>query len=282
MRDPHSVPDARRPTLRACSARPNPTRRAAVRRGRQLGLVRAPAASPRGRSCCSSQPDDVERRPAPGARRRRADGRAVPASRRRAGRPDRPPRATRSAPRSAGRGADAGAVVVVNAPGNGVADDKAMYCLVPDLIEYYLRERPLLPTVPDLPLRRSRSECRTVLDAPRRARDQAGRRLRRAAASSSARRPRADELERAGGTRSRPTRPAGSRRRSVALSTQPTLADGRLEPRHVDLRAFVYLTGIEPGRRAPRRPGADPGGAAGQHGGQLVARRRGEGHLDRR
>jgi carboxylate-amine ligase len=29
----------------------------------------------------------------------------------------------------------------------------------------------------------------------------------------------------------------------VALSTLPTLVDGRLEPRHVDLRAFVYLTG---------------------------------------
>jgi carboxylate-amine ligase len=29
----------------------------------------------------------------------------------------------------------------------------------------------------------------------------------------------------------------------VALSTLPTLVAGRLEPRHVDLRAFVYLTG---------------------------------------
>jgi carboxylate-amine ligase len=29
----------------------------------------------------------------------------------------------------------------------------------------------------------------------------------------------------------------------VALSTLPNLVEGRLVPRHVDLRAFVYLTG---------------------------------------
>ncbi len=39
-------------------------------------------------------------------------------------------------------------VVVVNAPGNGVADDKSMYCHIPDIITYYLAESPLLPSVP--------------------------------------------------------------------------------------------------------------------------------------
>src|SRR6202034_3036001 len=46
------------------------------------------------------------------------------------------------------RVAQQGGVVVVNAPGNGIADDKAMYCYVPDLIAYYLSERPLLAPVP--------------------------------------------------------------------------------------------------------------------------------------
>src|SRR3954468_17448815 len=41
-----------------------------------------------------------------------------------------------------------GAVVLANAPGNGVADDKAMYVSVPELIGYYLGERPLLDSVP--------------------------------------------------------------------------------------------------------------------------------------
>jgi len=42
----------------------------------------------------------------------------------------------------------AGHVTLANAPGNGVADDKAIYPFVPDMIEYYLAEKPLLEQVP--------------------------------------------------------------------------------------------------------------------------------------
>ncbi len=42
----------------------------------------------------------------------------------------------------------AGTVTIANAPGNGVADDKAVYPFVPKMIEYYLGERPLLEQVP--------------------------------------------------------------------------------------------------------------------------------------
>jgi len=41
----------------------------------------------------------------------------------------------------------AGNVALVNTPGNGVADDKAIYAYVPELIRYYLGEDPLLRTV---------------------------------------------------------------------------------------------------------------------------------------
>lgn len=41
-----------------------------------------------------------------------------------------------------------GNVAIVNALGNGVADDKAVYAYVPDMIRYYLNEEPLLPNVP--------------------------------------------------------------------------------------------------------------------------------------
>lgn len=41
-----------------------------------------------------------------------------------------------------------GNVALVNAPGNGVADDKAIYVYVPDMIRYYLNEEPLLKNVP--------------------------------------------------------------------------------------------------------------------------------------
>ncbi len=41
-----------------------------------------------------------------------------------------------------------GNVAIVNAVGNGVADDKAVYAYVPDMIRYYLNEEPILPNVP--------------------------------------------------------------------------------------------------------------------------------------
>jgi uncharacterized circularly permuted ATP-grasp superfamily protein len=41
-----------------------------------------------------------------------------------------------------------GQVAVANAPGNGVADDKAVYPFVPDMIRFYLSEEPILEQVP--------------------------------------------------------------------------------------------------------------------------------------
>jgi len=42
----------------------------------------------------------------------------------------------------------AGNVAIANAPGAGVADDKAVYAFMPDLIRYYLGEDPILAQVP--------------------------------------------------------------------------------------------------------------------------------------
>lgn len=41
-----------------------------------------------------------------------------------------------------------GRVALVNAPGTGVSDDKAIYAYVPKIINYYLAEEPLLPNAP--------------------------------------------------------------------------------------------------------------------------------------
>ena len=41
-----------------------------------------------------------------------------------------------------------GGVTLINAPGTGIADDKAIYCYMPDIIRYYLSEEPALPNVP--------------------------------------------------------------------------------------------------------------------------------------
>jgi len=42
----------------------------------------------------------------------------------------------------------AGNVAIVNAPGSGIADDKAVYPYVPDIIRYYLGQQPILNNVP--------------------------------------------------------------------------------------------------------------------------------------
>jgi uncharacterized circularly permuted ATP-grasp superfamily protein len=41
----------------------------------------------------------------------------------------------------------AGNVNILNAPGTGVADDKAVYAYIPDIIKYYLNEEPILKNV---------------------------------------------------------------------------------------------------------------------------------------
>ncbi len=55
----------------------------------------------------------------------------------------------------------AGNVAIANAPGTGVADDKAVYAYVPDMIRYYLGEEPLLNNVPTYLL--SRKEDRAFV-----------------------------------------------------------------------------------------------------------------------
>ena len=42
----------------------------------------------------------------------------------------------------------AGNVAIANAPGAGVADDKAIYAYVPDMIRYYLGQQPIIKNVP--------------------------------------------------------------------------------------------------------------------------------------
>jgi uncharacterized circularly permuted ATP-grasp superfamily protein len=56
-----------------------------------------------------------------------------------------------------------GNVAIVNAIGNGVADDKAIYVYVPDMIRYYLNEEPLLKNVPTYQLK-NKDESKHVLD----------------------------------------------------------------------------------------------------------------------
>ena len=133
-----------------------------------------------------------------------------------------------------------GAVALANAPGNGVADDKSLYAYVPKLIEYYLDERPLLDNVPTYLCREAES-CSQVLDRlaelvtkPVDGSGGEGVVIGPDATPAELRTVRARIL-------ADPARWIAQD--TVSLSTHPTLADGRLEPRAVDLRGFVCLGG---------------------------------------
>ena len=135
----------------------------------------------------------------------------------------------------------AGRVTLANAPGNGVADDKAIYPFVPDLVRYYLGEDPILQQVPTHVCAR-RTDCAYVLEHLSelvvKAVDEAGGYGMLMGPEASA-----AELDMfRDRIRSDPRRYIAQGR--VELSTSPTwIADSRrVEPRRIDLRPFI-LTG---------------------------------------
>jgi carboxylate-amine ligase len=139
--------------------------------------------------------------------------------------------------------AEAGEVFLANAPGNGVADDKAMYCYLPELITYYLDQRPSLESVPTYRTS-DQAEARIVLDRigelvtkPVNGHGGAG-------VLIGPQSPAAEVAERRSIIAANPA--GWVAQEVVALSSHPTLSGTRLQPRHVDLRAFVYVRGIGP------------------------------------
>ncbi|MCW2812225.1 MAG: hypothetical protein JWP61_2683 [Friedmanniella sp.] len=139
--------------------------------------------------------------------------------------------------------AAAGGVFLANAPGNGVADDKAMYCYVPELIAYYLGEHPTLEAVPTYRTSEE-SEYRTVLD---RVGELVTKPVDGHGGIGVLIGPDASAVEVAERRAAIAANPAGwVAQEVVALSSHPTLAGSILQPRHVDLRVFVYLTGTGP------------------------------------
>jgi uncharacterized circularly permuted ATP-grasp superfamily protein len=133
----------------------------------------------------------------------------------------------------------AGKVAIANAPGSGVADDKVVYAWVPDLIRYYLGEEPLIPNVPTYRCMYD-DERRFVIDnigdlVVKPANESGGYGIligNRATAAELADAIDAIEAE----PRNWVAQPI------ISLSTVPTIVDGAIEPRHVDLRPFI-LTG---------------------------------------
>jgi uncharacterized circularly permuted ATP-grasp superfamily protein len=138
--------------------------------------------------------------------------------------------------------ARSGQVVLANAVGNGVADDKLVYTYVPDLIRYYLDEEPVLRNVDTWRLgdADAREEVMDRLDelVVKPVDGSGGKGIVIGPAAS---RPELDELR---------AKVMAEPRNWIAqpvvqLSTVPTFVDGKLGPRHVDLRPFAVNDGTK-------------------------------------
>ncbi len=140
-----------------------------------------------------------------------------------------------------------GRVALANAMGNGVADDKAVYAYVPDMITYYLDEAPLLASVPTYPCADPvrRAEVLDRLD------ELVLKPVDGYGGQGIVIGPHANREELANLATAIRGRPAAWVAQDlVRLSTHPTFSGEKLEPRAVDLRAFVLQsrrgTGTDP------------------------------------
>jgi uncharacterized circularly permuted ATP-grasp superfamily protein len=129
-----------------------------------------------------------------------------------------------------------GNVAIVNAMGNGVADDKAVYCYVPDMIRYYLNEEPILKNVPTYQL--ADNDHRELVFSQmekmviKRTNESGGYGM---LIGSAATEQEMDDFRQAitADPRSFIAQPI------ISLSSTPCYIDGKLQPRRIDLRPFA-------------------------------------------
>lgn len=133
----------------------------------------------------------------------------------------------------------AGRITIANAPGTGIADDKAIYSFMPEIVEFYTGEKPLLANVPTWRCT-ERDSLAYVLEhlgelVVKEVHGSGGYGMLIGPAASR------KELAAFGAKlRARPENYIAQP--TLALSTVPIFARSGLAPRHVDLRPFVLVS----------------------------------------
>jgi uncharacterized circularly permuted ATP-grasp superfamily protein len=134
--------------------------------------------------------------------------------------------------------ARAGNVAVANAVGTGIADDKAVFAYVPQLIEYYLGEKMLLDQVPTY-LCSEPDQLAYVLDHLD---EMVVKTVSGSGGYGMTIGPTATANELADCRRRLLGKPrAYIAQDTIRFSVHPTLVDGSIRPRHVDLRPFILM-----------------------------------------
>ncbi|HEY5959769.1 MAG TPA: circularly permuted type 2 ATP-grasp protein, partial [Polyangiaceae bacterium] len=129
-----------------------------------------------------------------------------------------------------------GKVTLANAPGTGICDDKAIYPFVPDMIRYYLAEDPILPNVPTYIAARP-SDQRYILDHIE---DLVVKQTDASGGYGMMIGPHATKAQHAEFRELVKNHPRNYiAQPTISLGRHPTLCDGRLEGRCVDLRPYI-------------------------------------------
>jgi uncharacterized circularly permuted ATP-grasp superfamily protein len=130
----------------------------------------------------------------------------------------------------------AGNVVIANAPGTGIADDKAVYAYVPRLIRYYLAEEPILENVETFLCREPTGLQHVLANLDQLVVKAVG----ESGGYGMLVGPHATQAQRAAFAQMIKANPENYvAQPTIQLSTAPCFIDGRVEPRHVDLRPFI-------------------------------------------
>ncbi|MBE0621111.1 MAG: circularly permuted type 2 ATP-grasp protein [Burkholderiales bacterium] len=130
----------------------------------------------------------------------------------------------------------AGHVTLANAVGTGVADDKSIYPHVPQMIEFYLGEKPILQNVPTWECRKQADLDYVLAHLP----DLVVKETHGSGGYGMLVGPAASAAEREDFRRRILAEPAKYiAQPTLALSTCPTFVDAGIAPRHIDLRPFV-------------------------------------------
>jgi uncharacterized circularly permuted ATP-grasp superfamily protein len=141
----------------------------------------------------------------------------------------------------------AGNVTLANAVGTGVADDKAVYSYMPDIVKFYLGEEPLLKNVPTWRCREA-EHLSYVLDHIE---ELVIKEVHGSGGYGMLIGPKADKVAIAAFRTKLKSDPKNFiAQPTLALSTCPTCVEEGIAPRHVDLRPFV-LTGRDRIRIVP-------------------------------
>ncbi|MDR6856767.1 circularly permuted type 2 ATP-grasp protein [Variovorax guangxiensis] len=134
-----------------------------------------------------------------------------------------------------------GNVVICNAVGTGVADDKSIYPYVPKMIEFYLGEQPILKNVPTWMCRNKEDLDYTLAHM----KDLVVKEVHGAGGYGMLIGPAATQAEIEDFKKAVLAKPDGYiAQPTLSLSTSPTFVESGIAPRHIDLRPFV-LSGKE-------------------------------------